>query len=138
MHEAMEVYNYWSCAQQETNPRIKAIWERFLDYEQGHLYRVAEIFKEATRRDTFEILPETLPEPLPYESQREFVRKVLIEEVDMRSRGTEYVGPNEESEATLAYRKHIHSEGVASDSVAAGYRYRPGTELSAKKPQIAA
>jgi rubrerythrin len=138
MHEAMEVYNYWSCVQQESNPRIKGIWERMLDYEQGHLYAVAEIFKQATSRDPFEVLPETLPEPLPYESQREFVRKVLIEEVDMRSRGTEYVGPNEESEATLAYRKHVHSEGVASDSVAAGYHYQPGTELSQKPPQLAA
>ena len=88
--------------------------------------------------DPFEVLPQTLPEPLPYESQREFVRKVLIHEVDLRSRGTEYVGPNEETEATLAYRKHIHSEGVASDSVAAGYHYQPGTELSRQSPQLAA
>jgi rubrerythrin len=138
MHEAMEVYNYWSCVQQESNSRIKGIWERMLDYEQGHLYAVAEIFKQATSRDPFEVLPETLPEPLPYESQREFVRKVLIEEVDLRSRGTEYVGPDEEGEATLAYRKHIHSEGVASDSVAAGYHYQPGTELSRQPPQLAA
>ena len=38
LHEASEVYNYYSCVQQETNPRIKAIWERFLDYELGHLH----------------------------------------------------------------------------------------------------
>jgi rubrerythrin len=137
MHEAMEVYNYWSCATQETNPRIKGIWERFLDYEQGHLAAVAEIFKQATKRDPLEILPETLPDPLPYASQREFVRGVLNEEVDLRSKGTEYVGPDEESEATLAYRKHIHSEGVASDTVAAGYHYRPGTELSPGAPLAA-
>ena len=138
MHEAMEVYNYWSCALQESNPRIKGIWERMLDYEQGHLYAVAELFKQATKRDPLEVLPETLPEPLPYESQREFVRKVLVEEVDMRSRGTEYVGPNDESEATLTYREHVHSDGVPSDSVAAGYHFQPGTELSRPAPQIAA
>jgi rubrerythrin len=137
MHEAMEVYNYWSCVQQESNPHIKGIWERMLDYEQGHLYAVAELFKKATQRDPFEVLPETLPEPLPYESQREFVRKVLVEEVDMRSRGTEYVGPDEESEATLAYREYVHSNGVPSDDVAAGYHYQPGTELSRPTPQAA-
>src|SRR5205085_379090 len=27
LHEACEVWNYASCAEQETNPRIKAIWE---------------------------------------------------------------------------------------------------------------
>ena len=35
--EACEVWNYAGCVEQETNPRIKAIWERFLDYELGHL-----------------------------------------------------------------------------------------------------
>jgi hypothetical protein len=37
LHEAMEVYNYYSCTQSETNPRIRDIWTRFLDYELGHL-----------------------------------------------------------------------------------------------------
>ncbi len=53
VHEAMEVYMYASCAEQETNPRIKAIWERFLDYELGHLNVACEWFKKleaATRR----------------------------------------------------------------------------------------
>src|SRR5690606_35641816 len=30
LHEATEVYNYYSCAESETNHQIKAIWERFL------------------------------------------------------------------------------------------------------------
>src|SRR3954454_15243035 len=33
MHEACEVYNYYSCLQYESNRRIKAIWQRFLEYE---------------------------------------------------------------------------------------------------------
>ncbi len=40
LHEAIEVYNYYSCLQYESNPRIKEIWERFLDYELGHLHYV--------------------------------------------------------------------------------------------------
>jgi len=138
LHEAMEVYNYMSCALQESNPRIKGIWERMLDYEQAHLHLVAELFKVQTRRDPFEILPETMPEPLPYDSQRDFVRKVLIEEVNLRSRETEYVGEGEESEQTLAYREHLHSEGIASEAVAAGYRWQPGTELSRPPTSVAA
>jgi rubrerythrin len=137
LHEAMEVYNYFSCAKQESNPRIKAIWERMLDYEQGHLHAVAELFKEQTRRDPFEVLPEVLPDPLPYESQREFVRKVLVEEVDLRSRGTEYVGMEEESEATRSYREYVSSAGSPSDSVAADYHWQPGTELSRPTPRAA-
>jgi rubrerythrin len=138
LHEAMEVYNYFSCAKQESNPRIKGIWERMLDYEQGHLHAVAELFKQQTRRDPLEVLPEQLPEPLPYQSQREFVRSVLIREVDLRARDTEYVAVDQESAATRSYREHVNSNGSPSDSVAAAYHWQPGTELSRPAPQIAA
>src|SRR3954454_10255983 len=30
LHEATEVYNYWCCYDQESNPNLKALWERFL------------------------------------------------------------------------------------------------------------
>src|SRR5690606_24784484 len=36
LHEACEVYNYWSCVESEENPRIKKLWERFPEYELGH------------------------------------------------------------------------------------------------------
>jgi hypothetical protein len=84
------------------------------------------------------VLPRTLPDPLPYASQREFVRRVLIQEVDLRSRGTEYVGIAEESERTRGYREHANSLGSPSEAVAAGYHWQPGTELSRQAPNIAA
>src|SRR6202008_2411156 len=37
MHEANEVYLYYGFVQSESNPRVRALWERFLDYELGHL-----------------------------------------------------------------------------------------------------
>jgi rubrerythrin len=129
-HEAMEVYNYYSCVQQETNPRIKAIWERMLDYEQGHLQVVCELFKQYERRDPMEILPETLPDPLPFESQREFVRDVLVKEVNLRVAGTEYVPLEQETEASLTYRNQLNSQGSPTETVAQGYSWLPGTELN--------
>src|SRR5207248_835902 len=51
LHEATEAYNYYGCVQQESNPRIKAIWERMLDYELGHFHHVLQIFKNIERRD---------------------------------------------------------------------------------------
>ncbi len=129
-HEAMEVYNYYSCVEQENNPRIKRIWERMLDYELGHLNLVAELFKKHEQRDPMEILPESLPEPLPFESQRDFVRDVLAKEVDLRCDGTRYVPRDEESKASIAYREHANSEGSPTDTVAEGYSWFPGTELN--------
>ncbi len=76
-----------------------------------------------------EMLPERLPDPIPYESQREFVRRTLVREVDLRAHGTEYVPLEQESEASLRYREHMNSEGSPSEAVAEGYVFRPGTEL---------
>jgi hypothetical protein len=131
LHEATEVYNYWSCVQSETNPRIKKIWERFLDYELGQLQHVAELLKRYERRDPAEILPDKLPDPIEYVSHREFVRDVLVNEVNLSARGAQFVPRAQESAQTLAYRQQLESEGSPSDQIAADYVWRPGTELAA-------
>jgi len=138
LYEANEAYNYYSCMEAETNARIKAIWERFLDYELGHLNLVMELFKKHEKRDPAEILPERLPDPIPYESQREFVRETLREEVDLSAAGTAFVDKSEETDATRDYRAHINSEGSPSEAVAENYLWHPGTELSRKAADKAA
>ena len=130
LYEANEAYNYYSCMEAETNPRIKAIWERFLDYELGHLHLVMDLFKQYERRDPAEILPETLPDPIAYESQREFVRETLKREINLRASGTQFVDKAQEPEASLRYREQLNSEGSPTEAVAAGYQWRPGTELN--------
>jgi rubrerythrin len=129
LHELCEVYNYHGCVQQETNPRIKALWERFLDYELGHLQYVMALFKEHERRDPMELIGNRLPDPIPFASQRDFVRETLAAEVDLRARGEEYVADGQEGEQTLAYRAQLNADGSPSEAVAEGYRYNPGTEL---------
>jgi hypothetical protein len=132
IHEATEVYNYYSCVEQETNPRIKAIWERFLDYELGHYAYVSELVKQYERRDPSEIISQTLPDPMPFKSNREFVRQTLKQEVDLRTSGTQFVSKDKEDQASLAYRQHINSDGSPSQTVAEGYQWTPGTELNRK------
>jgi rubrerythrin len=132
IHEATEVYCYWSCVQQESDRRIKDIWTRFLDYELGHLHFVMELMKTIERRDPSELLPATLPEPIKFESQRDFVRKVLSQEVDLRAAGTEIVPLAQDSTSSIAYRQQLSSEGNASELAAAGYLWTPGTELKTR------
>ncbi|MEE4460930.1 hypothetical protein V2S84_02070 [Azotobacter chroococcum] len=132
IHEAMEAYNYYSCVDQETNPRIKAIWERFLDYELGHLNLVSELFERYERRDAGEILAGPLPRMVEFKSQRKFVRQVLADEVDLRAKGHEYVDRRNEGEASLDYRNQLNSAGVPAETVSAGYQWAPGTELNLK------
>lgn len=134
LHEAAEVYNYLSCAGQESNPRIRSIWERFVDYELGQLHFVMQLMKDIEHRDPEQILPRTLPEALPHASQREFVRKVLNQEVDLRAMGTEFIDKSQEGpdSPSVRYREHMNSQGSPSEAVAAGYQWQPGTELAAR------
>jgi hypothetical protein len=136
LHEAMEAYNYYGCMQQESNSRIKAIWERMLDYELGQVQYVMELFKNIEKRDPAEILPPSLPDPFPFKSQRDFVRETLTNELDLRVKGPTFVPLDQESEATLAYRRAINAEGSPSDAVAAGYVWRPATELRRKAANL--
>ncbi len=136
LHEAMEIYNYMTCAAHETNPRIKQIWTRFCDYEIGHLQFAMECFKKFEKRDPMEVLPKELPEPMSHSSQRDFVRKVLKDEVHKRAAGTKIVDQEPANSPSKAYRDQLNSKGSPSELVAAGYKWRPGTELVERAASI--
>ncbi len=138
LHEANEVYNYYSCVEHEQNKRIKAIWERFLDYELGQLQHVARLFEKVERRDAAEVLGDgSLPEPIQYESHREFVREVLRAEVNLTAVGNAFVPFSQEDPAgaSAQQRQRLNAHGVPSERVAAGYVWAPGTELSRQGPK---
>jgi hypothetical protein len=130
LQEACEVWNYSACIEQETNPRIKAIWERFLDYELGHLQVVIELFK-SEGRDPAELLGDgTLPAPIVFKSHRDYLRQVIAQETGLRKNGTEFVDQSEEGESSLAYRDQLNSDGSPSETVSATYCWSAGTELA--------
>lgn len=131
LHEANEVYNYFSCVEYEHNPHVKQIWERFLDYELGHLRFVADLFENTEKRDAAEVLEEACPAPIRYESHREFVRQTLRAEVNLSAAGSAFVDRSQETKETRAYRTQLNADGSPSDTVAASYLWTPGTELAA-------
>jgi hypothetical protein len=130
LHEANEVYNYHSCWTQETNPRLKALWERFIDYELGQFHLVRELYEKYERRDAEQVVPLMLPDPIPLKSQREFVRQVLAQEVDLRADGSQFVDKAQESPVSIDYRSFLNGSGSPSEQVAMNYRWSPGTELT--------
>jgi hypothetical protein len=134
LHEATEVFNYWGCLQQEPNPRLKAIFDRFLSYELGQLHFVMDLFKDLDKRDPAEVLERELPDPIKFESQRDFIRRTLASEVDLRAFGDAFIPRSEEApdSASVRYRKQLNSAGSPSETVAEGYCWVPGTELHAR------
>ncbi len=132
LHEANECYNYYSCVEQETNHHVKAIWERFLDYELGHFHMACDALKQYAGRDPAEIITTDFAAPLAFGSQRDFVRKVLAHEVDLRTNGVNFVALEQEGPNSLLYRAMVNADGSPSEAVASGYIWSPGTELRRK------
>jgi hypothetical protein len=129
--EANEVWNYAACAEQETNPRMKALWEQFLDYELGHFQVALQLFKDVERRDPAEILGSgELPPRIRFESHREYVREVVARETQLRKRNTQFVDESEEGQSSLAYRNAVNADGSPSETISATYSWTPGTELA--------
>jgi hypothetical protein len=112
---------------------VKAIWERFLDYELGHLEIAREVCKQVERRDPAEFLPASLPEPIAYKSNREYVRQVLRDELDLRADGTRFVNKSQEPERSLQYRRQMNQDGSPTQTVAAGWQWAPGGEVTAQR-----
>jgi hypothetical protein len=82
------------------------------------------------RRDVAEILPARIPQRIRYESQRQFVRETLEKEVGLRASGTEIVRREPKNSPSIPYRRQMNSQGSPTETIAAGYGWRPGTELS--------
>lgn len=128
--EACEVWNYAGCVAQESNPRVKAIWEKFLDYELGHFQAALQLFKDTERRDPAEVLGDgKLPGFIEFESQREFVKQTVLNEVPLRKNGTDFVDEASEGRSSLDYRKAVNADGSPSTTVSDTYSWTPGTEL---------
>ena len=119
---------------------MKAIWERFLDYELGHLHHVRELFERAREaRPRRGRCRATLPEPLQFESQREFVREMLAREVDLRANGKRIrLARRGVAERRSSTASSSTPSGSPSRDVAGGYRWRPGTELAGADAGVAA
>lgn len=128
--EACEVWNYAGCVAQESNPRVKAIWERFLDYELGHFQEALQLFKDTERRDPAELLADgKLPKFIEFKSHRDFVRETIARETSLRKNGTEFVKEEAEGKSSVVYREAVNAGGSPSSTIADTYSWAPGTEL---------
>jgi hypothetical protein len=136
--EACEVWNYAGCLEQESNPRVKAIWEKFLDYELGHFQAALQLFKDVERRDPETVLGDgKLPRFIQFQSHRKFLRETIAKEVSLRKDGTEFVEESAEAASSLEYREAVNAGGSPSSIVSDTYSWTPGTELMRAAPKAA-
>ena len=79
MNEYTECYLYYSCYEDEKDPRIKKVWEQHFTEEISHLYKAAELLLKYEGKVWQQLFPEggDFPELLKFRSQKEYIREVL-------------------------------------------------------------
>jgi len=119
-HEYNEVYLYWSMMQQETDQRIKALWELHCNMEIGQLGAACELLLKYEGVDPAEILPPALPDiPVTFEPNKQYVREILASQYELRTDGPAYV-PVDALPRDHRYFRHqeiVNAGGAPSEMV---------------------
>ncbi len=118
-HEFNECYLYHSFMEQEEVPRIKRIWELHLAMEIEHLKRAADVVRTVEKRDPEEILPKTMPRALHFRSNKDYIRKVLDNQVWLTANETEFVPMDDlpKDHRFFKYQEIVNAETVPSDKI---------------------
>jgi hypothetical protein len=119
-HEYNEVYLYWSMLQQESDARVKQLWELHLNMELGQLQEASRLLRKYEGREPVELVPLELPDvPLTFETNKEYVRDVLASQVDLRTDGL-FIVPEEQlpdDHRFFAFQKTVNAAGNYGESV---------------------
>ena len=83
LHEYMECYLYYSFYQDELDKNVKSVWEMHLDQEIAHLHKAAELLERYENKQWEEFLPGTFPKLLQFHDTRDYVRKILGEQIEL-------------------------------------------------------
>ncbi|WP_298726317.1 hypothetical protein [uncultured Ferrovibrio sp.] len=135
MHEYNECWLYWSFMEQEPDPRVKALYELHLNMEIEHLRLACEMMKQIEKRDPAEMLPKSLEQPLLFQENKDYVRQVLKDQIDLTSKEEKFVPISDlpDDHRYFAYQQVVNEGGVPSEQVieqarADGGEYRLETE----------
>ena len=117
-HEYLEVWLYHSFMEQETDPRVKAIWELHLNMEIGQLHVAADMLRRYDGKDAALLLPATLPPAMTFEPNKAYVRDILAAQVGYRADGLDIEDRDgKPSGLTADYQSIVNADGNYSQDV---------------------
>jgi len=120
MLELNEAYNYYSCAQTESDPRIRGVWEMFAKMEITHFTECARLIKKIEGRDIRDIMQADVIEPLiVFESNKDYVNSVIENQLDLAPYNMEFVRMHDlpDNWASFGYQRVMNAKGVPSEEV---------------------
>lgn len=112
MHEYMECYLYYSFYMDELDPNIKSVWEMHLEQEIAHLHKAADLLKKYEKKDWQDYVPETFPKLLQFHDTRDYVRKVLANQIELTTNKEKYVNVKDlpKSSKFFFYQNTVNSD----------------------------
>ncbi|MEH1011919.1 hypothetical protein V6U90_02170 [Micromonospora sp. CPCC 206060] len=126
-HEYNECYLYYSFMTQESDPKVRAIWELHLNMEVEQLRIAGDLMRRYDGREPADILAPALPEPVRFEPNKEFLRNLLATQIDLTTLGAGYV--REAHERFERMQQQLHGgEAPASERVIDEHRAKFGDE----------
>jgi hypothetical protein len=134
LHEYNECWLYYSFMAQESDPRIKAVWELHLQMELAHLRQASEWLRLFDGREPEQIVGGAgLPEPLLFEPNKMYLRHLLATQVDLTKLGAGYVREAHERFEWMQRQVHGIAEPPSEQVIGAheaeyGRDYRLETE----------
>jgi rubrerythrin len=130
MHQYNECYLYYSFMQEETDPRIKQLWELHLNMELEHLRMACELMKQYENKDPASILPKELPEPVKFQENKAYIRQVLESQVNLTGHESDFVMVENLSEDAryFQYQETVNRGGVPSEQVIEEHKKQVGDE----------
>ncbi|WTP47054.1 hypothetical protein OG288_01225 [Streptomyces tauricus] len=90
-HEYNECYLYYSFMEQESDPKVKAIWELHLNQELEHLHIACDLMRRHDGRDPQSVPAPQLPPVLAFEPNKAYLRGLLDTQIDLTTLGAGYV-----------------------------------------------
>jgi hypothetical protein len=127
MHEYNECYLYHSFAAEETDPRVKLLWEEHLEMEIGQLQVACDLMRRYDGKDPAEILPAALPTPMSFQPNKDYVRSVLADQLELTADGVDFT--TDKPKRYGLYQDMVHDGAVvASEDVISQHEAQFGSD----------
>jgi len=130
LHEYNECWLYHSLMQDEPDSYVKKIWEDHLEMEIEHLNIARKLMLQYENKDPIEMFPDSMPAPLKFQSNIDYVRDILESQTDFNANGTEFIpGDRMPSDSKYSmYQNAVNQGGVPSEQVIEQHKSKKGEE----------
>lgn len=118
LHEYNECYLYYSFYEDEKCPNVKSVWEMHLNQEITHLHKAAELLAKYENKQWQQVIPGPFPKLLKFHDTKDYVRKILGEQIELTGDKEELKNVNElpENHTFFAYQNMINHDVKAVPS----------------------